>query len=306
MKLAGHTMGTPEYTLYEAIDLFAEMGLDGIEVIVETDGYRCGIPLDAPDEEIDALAARVREKQIAISGLTPYLNLFNSTDEAERAEECRRLKTVIRMAERLGTKNIRIYGGKLVAGENDDDGRKRSQLVRSMRECGDYAREHGDIHLNLENHFGTMTTTAAITADIIKEIGHPNVGVLYDQANIAFFPAEEYEEAIALQEGMIYYVHCKDLVYQGGTPKKAVFSQVTHVDPSERTVHSRIPGQGILDWPAILRKLSSTGYDGWISLEYERRWIQTDLPEASEGMPVAAAYVRNILQEIEKEQKAGN
>ena len=44
MKLAGHTMGTPEYTLFEAVDLFADMGLDGIEVIVQTDGYPCGIP----------------------------------------------------------------------------------------------------------------------------------------------------------------------------------------------------------------------------------------------------------------------
>ena len=62
-----------------------------------------------------------------------------------------------------------------------------------MRECGDYGKPHG-IRLVLENHFGTMTTTAARTAEIIKEIDHPNVGILYDQANIAFFPAEEYPE----------------------------------------------------------------------------------------------------------------
>ena len=299
MKLAGHTMGTPEYTLFEAVDLLADMGLEGIEVIVQTDGYPCGIPLEAGEEEIDALAEKARQRGIEISGLTPYLNLFNSTNEQEREEECRRLRQVIRMAERLGTKNIRIYGGHLVEGEQDENGEKRRQLIRSMRECGDYARDHGDIRLNLENHFGTMTSTARETAGIVKEIAHPNVGVLYDQANIAFFPAEEYEEAIALQKDYIYYVHCKDLVYREDGPKKAVFSQVTHVDPSERTVHSRIPGQGILNWPAILAKLREIGYDGWISLEYERRWIQTDLPEAKEGMPIAAAYIRSIMEGLE-------
>ena len=37
-------------------------------------------------------------------------------------------------------------------GEQDENGEKRRQLIRSMRECGDYARDHGDIRLNLENH----------------------------------------------------------------------------------------------------------------------------------------------------------
>ena len=303
MKLAGHTMGTPEYTLFEAIDLFAGMGLDGIEIIVQTDGYPCGIALEAGEEEIDALARRAKEKGLLIAGLTPYLNLFNSLDEGERQEECRRLKQVIHMAERLGTENIRVYGGHFVEGEQDESGEKRRQLIRSMRECGDYARAHGNVRLNLENHFGTMTSTAAQTAEIVKEINHPNVGVLYDQANIAFFPAEEYEEAIEIQREYIYYVHCKDLVYREDGPKKAVFNQVSHVDPSERTVYSRIPGQGILNWPAILEKLQDIGYDGWISLEYERRWIQTDLPEAGEGMPKAAAYIRSILKKLDRDRE---
>jgi sugar phosphate isomerase/epimerase len=143
-----------------------------------------------------------------------------------------------------------------------------------------------------------MTTTAARTAEILQAINHPNVGALYDQANIAFFPAEEYEEAIELQKGRIYYVHCKDLVYRGGVPTKPKFTRVSSVDESERTVHSRIPGEGILNWPAILKKLKQVGYDGWISLEYERRWQKIDLPDASVGMARGAEYIRNILKQL--------
>lgn len=138
--------------------------------------------------------------------------------------------------------------------------------------------------------------------EIVNAIDHPNVGVLYDQANLAFFPAEEYARAIDLQREKIYFVHCKDLVYRNGRPQKPRFSNVSHVDENERTVHSRIPGQGILDWPAILRKLKEIGYDGWISLEYERRWQQLDLPDASEGMPQGAGYIRSILEELEVTQ----
>ena len=32
MKLCGHTMGTPDKDIFEAISFFAELGLDGIEV----------------------------------------------------------------------------------------------------------------------------------------------------------------------------------------------------------------------------------------------------------------------------------
>ena len=297
MKLAGHTMGTPEYTLDEAIELFAKIGLEGIEIIVQNDGYKCAISEEASDEEVLSVKKKVEAAGLEVSGLTPYLNLFNDLDEAVREEECRKLKRVIDMAHLIGTKRIRIYGGKFVDGETDDDGKKLAQLVKSMRECGDHAAKF-DIKLCLENHFGTMTTTAARTAEIIKAIDHPNVGVLYDQANIAFFPAEEYEEAIELQKGKIFYVHCKDLVYKGGVPQKPKFSMVSHVSEDERTVSSRIPGQGILDWPGILRKLKEVGYDGWISFEYERRWQKIDLPDASIGMPQAAEYIKGILKEI--------
>lgn len=294
MRLAGHTMGTPEYTLDEAIALFAKIGLDGIEIIVQNDGYHCAIAEDATDEEVLAVRQKVADAGLQVAGLTPYLNLFNSLDEAERQEECRKLRRVIDMAHLIGTHRIRIYGGKFVDGETDEDGSKLQQLVRSMRECGDYAAQY-DIKLCLENHFGTMTTTAHRTAEIIAAIDHPNVGVLYDQANIAFFPAEEYEEAIELQKDKIFYVHCKDLVYRGGVAQKPRFTMVSHINEDERTVHSRIPGQGILDWPAILRKLKEVGYDGWISLEYERRWQKIDLPDASVGMPQGAEYIRAAL-----------
>ncbi|HSK68963.1 MAG TPA: sugar phosphate isomerase/epimerase [Candidatus Limnocylindria bacterium] len=297
MRLAGHTMGTPEYTLHGAMDLFAGMGLEGIEVIVQTDGYPCAIALDAGKRDVAAMRAAAADRGLEIAALTPYLNLFNATDEAVRQRECDALKRVTDMAAEAGAKNIRVYGGKFVDGEDDAQGLKLDALVRSMRECGDHAGACG-VRLNMENHFGTMTTTARATAAVAARIAHPAVGILYDQANIAFFPAEEYPEAIRLQKDWIHYVHCKDLVYRGGTPQKPRFSHVSHVDEDERTVHSRIPGEGILDWPGILRALHAAGYGGWVSLEYERRWQKVDLPDASVGMRRAAEHIRGILEEI--------
>lgn len=297
MKIAGHTMGTPEYSLPEAIKFFSSVGLDGIEIIVQTDGYKCAIDLNADPSDIADVKKLLRENNLAVACLTPYLNLFNSVDEAERERECERLKKVILLAEALNAPSIRIYGGKFITGEADPGGFKIAQLVKSMRECGEFSKSH-NVRLCLENHFGTMTTTAAKSAEIVRLIDHPNVGILYDQANIAFFPAEEFEEAIGLQAGKIFHVHVKDLVYRD-VAGQLVCSEVSHIKESERTVSSRIPGEGILDWPAILRSLKKTGYDGWLSLEYERRWQTIDLPHAAEGIPRAFRYIKTILDHLE-------
>ena len=293
VKLAGHTMATPEFDVFEALRFFKKLGLDGAEIVVQT-GYESGIPYEADD----AFVRRVREEAdalgLAVAATTPYLNRYNDLDEAVRQKEVAMLKRVIDMTRILGGGSIRIYGGAFQDEETDPDGAKLAQLVKSLWECGDYAAQYG-IRLSIENHFGTMTTTAHRTMEVIKAIGHPNVGVLYDQANLAFFPAEEYEEALALQKDHIFYVHVKDLVYRGGKPQKFRSDSVSHISEEIRTVYSRFPGDGVLDWPAILRGLRDIGYDGWLSLEYERRWGKQDLPVATEGLPVCVERLRRWM-----------
>ena len=117
MKIAGHTMGAPEYTLFEAIEMFKEIGLDGIEIIIQQDGYQCAIPLDASMDYVKQVRAKCDEVGLKVSGVTPYMNLYNSLDEAEREEACAQLRRVVDMAVILGAGFVRIYGGKLVDGE---------------------------------------------------------------------------------------------------------------------------------------------------------------------------------------------
>lgn len=297
MKLAGHTMATPEMTVPEALTYFAELGLDGAEVVIQT-GYTSGIPYEADDAYVMEIRALADKLNLKIAATTPYLNRYNDLDEAVRQEEVRVLKRVIDMTHILGAESIRIYGGAFKDDETDPDGAKLQQLVKSLRECGDYAQKL-NIHLSIENHFGTMSTTAHKTMDVIQAINHPNVGILYDQANLAFFPAEEYEEAIPLQKDHIFYVHVKDLIYRGGKPQTFRSDSVSHISEEIRTVYSKMPGDGILDWPAILRALKGIGYDGWLSLEYERRWGKQDLPIATTGLPICVSRMREWLAEID-------
>jgi sugar phosphate isomerase/epimerase len=142
-----------------------------------------------------------------------------------------------------------------------------------------------------------MTVSAAETVALVKEIDSESVGILYDQANLTFTHREAYEEAIRVQADWIRHVHVKDLEFIH--PDRALkTAQVASIDKSERIHASRIIGDGILDWNAIVTALAASGYDGSYSLEYEYRWNPEDLPEPAVGFPESTRRLRACFEGI--------
>lgn len=291
MKIAGHTMGTPEYTVLEAIKLFHDIGIDGAEIVVQ-DGYRSGISAACLPEELEAVKRAAVENGIEISALTPYNSYFNDLNDELRRKEIDDICKVIDACQFLGAHYIRIYGGNLQAGDTDHLPERRQRLVEAMRTLGDKAAEK-DVTLVIENHFNTMCVSARESVDMIREINHPNVRILYDQANLSFTGKEDYQEAIAVQQDYVAYMHVKDLVFKEGVAFTS--DEVSHPDESKRNVYTRIVGEGVVPWPEILRSVKERGYDGWLSMEYERRWHPDDIPDASIGMKKGADYLKALL-----------
>lgn len=291
MKIAGHTMGTPEYTVTEAIRLFHDIGIDGVEIVVQ-DGYHSGISTACTQEELDAIKQCAEENQIEICCLTPYNSYFNDLDEEKRQAELAGIEKVIDACAYVGAHFIRIYGGNLVAGDTYCLPERRAKLVESMRYLGDKAAAK-DVTLVIENHFNTMCVSAKDSYSIVREIAHPNVKILYDQANLSFTENEGYQEAIAIQQDEVAYMHVKDLVFKEGVAFTS--DDVSHPKESDRNVYTRIVGEGVIEWPEILRLVKEHGYDGWLSMEYERRWHPDDIPDASIGMKKGAEYIRSIM-----------
>lgn len=291
--LLGHTLGTPGLALSEALDLFADSGLDGAEIIWQ-DGYKSAIP-----ETDDGTIARTVKRQanqlgLRIGALTPYVTELNSLDEDVRQREMARLKAAMRTAELLECPRIRIYGGTLLGPEPAHEvAQKWTRLVDSMRALGEVAAASGMI-LCVENHFSTMTVSAADTLRLVAEVDSPAVGILYDQANLTFTHREPFEEAIAIQADWIGHVHVKDLVFLHAD-KPLTTSSVASIDKANRVHASRMIGDGILDWPGVIDGLRAVGYDGSYSLEYEYRWNPEDLPDPSIGFPESARRLRAMF-----------
>lgn len=270
MKIIGHTMGTPEASLPEAIDFFKTLGLDGIEIIC-ADDYGCGITLETPAAELRELGGRASNAGLVIAGLVPYTKDMNHADASAREKAVADLKRAVDMAVALDCPAVRVFGGHEVAPA--EQGKALGWLAESLRQAGEYAGTAG-VQLNIENHMDTMATSAEMTMAIVRAVDLPNVGVLYDQANLAFMNSEAYEMAIALQGPRIQHVHVKDFYWDGTQRIAAVL------------------GQGIVPWEPIVDALTGFGYDGFYSIEYERRWFPEQLPPPAVGMKQCLEFLR--------------
>jgi sugar phosphate isomerase/epimerase len=302
MKLAGHTMGTPAMTVPEALHLFSRLNLDGAEIVWQDD-YRSAIPESASDADLRSLRSLATDLGLEVSCLTPYMTGINSLDASERARDLSRFERCIEAAAMLSCPNIRVYAGRYLPGDEQRE-EKWEKLVASLKVLGVLAERSG-VTLCVENHFNTMTVTATDTAALMRDVNEPGVGILYDQVNLAFTHNEPFERAIPLQRPWIRYVHVKDLVFTDpDSPFNA--ASVAQVAREERTVRSRVVGDGIMDWPAILADLSAGGYDGYLSMEYEYRWHPQDLPPPEEGFRRGAAYLRDVLASLPIESRASH
>lgn len=295
MIIAGHTLGTPDQSVPEALRLFARAGLDAAEVIYQ-DGYRSGLRVG--DTSAAAEAARVADGEgIPVIGLTPYTTAFNSLNELERVAAVDELRGAIDTAHVLGATRIRIYSGSWQP-DRDQHAAHWDRLVHSLRELSVPAAAAGVI-LCAENHFGTMTQTARDTAALVREVDSPAVRVLYDQANLTFTHDEGVDDAFAVQGDLIGHVHVKDLVFKDPNAP-FVASETARVHADERAVISRVVGDGSLDWPRILQRLRGIGYDDVLTLEYEYRWHPQDLDEPEIGFRRGADHIRSLLAEISR------
>lgn len=299
MRLAGHTLGTPNHTVPQAIKLFRAAGLDAAEVIYQ-DGYTSGLPQGDRRAALEALKA-AEDEGLPILGLTPYTTSINALDESEWRAGVDEFRGAIETAHLLGADRVRVYAGSWHPGDADHAARW-GKLREALQTLAPEAEQAG-VRLCVENHFGTMTQTAAETAALVREVAHPAVRVLYDQTNLTFTHDETYEQAFAVQGDLIGHVHVKDLVF---TDPNAAFraTETARVNASERAVRSRVVGNGILPWSQILAALLRHGYDDLLSIEYEYRWHPQDLPSPEDGFRESAAALRGMLAELAEKEEA--
>lgn len=268
VKFAGHTMGAPGRPLEDCIDLFAEIGFDGIEVRVAPDGQIDPWSFSASDAE--NARKHADEAGLEFACLTPYARAFAGS---ARDEELRLLNRVAEIARELGCPAVRAYGGFV----NGEIGRRESWLrtVDALKEAAAFADERG-VRLAIETHGGTMALSASEAASMVTEVGRENVGILLDYAWVHLAGRESLDAVLRLALPRIFHVHAKGWILSGEKPQSALL------------------GEGDIPWGPFLRSLAGSGYEGFVSNEYEKHW-HAELPDPEIGMRHDLEKMRAML-----------
>ena len=214
-----------------------EAGFDGVEVSL----FR--------PEEFQAADIRrgAQENGLEVSicsVLTGGLSMI-SDDAAVRARTKTHMEEVAKRAAEAGAK---IVAGPLYAPVGYLTGRRRTEeewkrVVDIYRSIGDTLDDTGvTIAIEPLNRFETFfLNTAEDAARLCDEIGHPNVGILFDT-----FHANIEEKHI-------------------GDGYRTVARHLKHVHTCENDRGT--PGSGHVDWPGVFQALHEIGYDGYLTIE---------------------------------------
>ena len=176
--------------------------------------------------------------------LTGGLNMI-SDDAAVREKTRLHMQDCAKAAAEVGAK---IMAGPLYSPVGLMTGRRRTddewkRAVDCYQAIGSTLGEYGvTIAIEPLNRFETyFLNTAADAVALCDEIGHPNVGILFDtfHANI-----EEKDVADAY---------------------RVVGRHLKHVHTCEND--RGIPGTGHVDWPGVFQALRDVNYDGWLTIE---------------------------------------
>jgi sugar phosphate isomerase/epimerase len=220
----------PTITLFEFIDLAADLPLDAVEL---TSYYFA----ETSDAYLDKLKAHAAAKKLAISGV-PVGNNFCLRDDAKRRAEIDKTLAWIARAGRLGAKTVRIFAGNLEKGDTLEEAQKR--VVAATEECCAAAEKVG-VLLALENHGGITATPDQLLA-LVKPVSSPALGVNVDTGN--FRTPDPYADVAKIAPYGVN-VQVKTEVFPTGKPKEEA------------------------DLKKMVDILKAANYHGTVVLEYE-------------------------------------
>ncbi|MET9241976.1 sugar phosphate isomerase/epimerase [Nonomuraea sp. NPDC003709] len=255
MKLAVSTLGMPGEGLDRAIGIAAGGGCQGLELRLHPDtGVHAG--LDAAERR--SARERVERAGLEIAALAGYVKVCAPGPD-ELAIEA--LLADLRLAADLGAPAVRVFPG----GDDPAVGARRLKAVSGT------ASALG-VRVLVETH-DHMATGAAV-AGLLAEAGCPeSTGAIWDLLH-PWRHGEPPAETLAALGPYLSYVQVKDAVSAEDTTPVPMWTGSVPLAEAGELLHA-------------------AGYDGWVSLEWERTWYPQVAP-VEEILPGAADWVRRF------------
>ncbi len=269
MKISFSTLGCPRWSWDEIVVMAKDLGYDGIEV--RGIGSEIYIPFAKPflPENIENTKSRLARLGLEIPCLTSSCNL---SDKFNIDTVIKEGKEYIDLANKFGVPYVRVLGDPNPQPQEEID---LSFVVESLSIMASYAKDK-KVKVLLETN--GIYANSGIMLKLMDAVNSPHVGVLWDIHHTHRFFSETVTHTYNVLNKYIKHIHIKDSIMANGKVKY------------------KMMGYGDVPAREALLLLKNSGYKGYISLEWVKRWC-ADLEEPGIVFSHFINYVRRILEE---------
>lgn len=249
-------------TFEEKLAKAAELGADGVELMA----------VDPATLDTAAIRAGLRQNGLEVAAIgsggvafAAGLTLLHA-DPAQTAQAVDRLRQLIDFAAAVGAPLVTIgsFRGRLASAGIGG----RDRMIALLQEGADYAAGYG-VRLAVEplnRYEADIVLNAREGLALVNEVGHPALGLLLDTFHVNIEEVSWTEPFWRLMAaGRLWHVHLGD--------------------------NNRLPpGQGLIDFLAIVATLRQLGYSGYLSAELLAQ------PDPDTAAQQTLAYMHALLE----------
>lgn len=268
-----------ELTLEGVIETIAELGAEHAEIVP------IGYSLVEQPELIEVIKSAAANAGLELSSYAIGAN-FAGLDEAAREQEIVRVKREVDACAALGIKRMRHDVAKSDDLSIGNFLAEMPVLVDACRQIADYAATHG-ITTSIENHGYFVQHSDRVQA-IVNAVARDNFRTTLDIGNF-LCADEEPVIAVAKNIGLASMVHFKDFYIRSSQykPGEGWFNS-----SGGKWLRGAIVGQGDIDMPKVIEIVKGSGYDGYISVEFE------GMEECKLGTKQGMDYIKRMWEAL--------
>lgn len=282
-------------SIYDVIDYAVALGCEHIEFVPFYTPFVLEQEGRLNESYIDSVREKCQNAGLEISTYSVNADLINA-DPAIRQKEIARVKLHVDAAHRLGLKYMRhdLASFRRPFEENTPENFERDfpLMVEGVREIYRYADERG-IATTLENH-GFFCNGADRLIRILRAADCPNLKMTMDVGN---FMCVDEDPVAAVRKCLPYaaIIHFKDFYIReknrlpGQTEMFNCNNGSWFETMAGRMLRGSILGQGDIDIPGIVHEIVRSGFNGYLSLEFE------GMEECKQGTEISFAMTKALF-----------
>ena len=274
MTISFSTLACPDFSWADIYSMAKDLGFHGIEVRGLGDDIFAVNARPFTDAQLPKTVEKLNSLGLEIPCLASGCGLKFKEDYDRNISE---ITQYIVLAKKLGTPYIRVLGDlhPQPEGEVDDE-----FVVSTLKLLGTIAQGFG-VCLLVETN-GVYADTKRLRA-LLDKVGMPSVAALWDMHHPYRYAGESARQTVENLGSYIKYVHVKDSIVKDGK------------------CEYRMMGEGDLPILEMLDALVGIGYDGYISLEWVKRWAN-ELSDAGIVFPQFSHYMQNYMESLSRHE----